>query len=414
MNKVPSGETLLRTKENKQNTQSKKLVFFAELLFLVCALSALTFFTYSRNKHEIAVSVDPNLEEAKAQAITIGQRWLDAYKSEAIPLVSTMQKDLLTETNSTKVIPTGVIVVTGNKVNGEDVTTQLFTVNLTDTLDILSPFSIAPSLTAMAEFKDIQNPTDFFFLGSSEYSLANESDKSGIHLYTPQNKSIIPFINTDSVMERSFDWSSTAKLLAFNRITKDVKSYVDILPLENWEVVILDPISQGILKAIPNAYQPKWSPDGTKLVYLKADGLYIYDYKTEVEKKIGTVTAGIKVLSMSMIDLSPDGKTIIWIAGRSGVITLKRIMSWETLEVVDIGQIKIPGTEFYGPQFSPDGQFYVLQAIDTLKNGDAERQNPRLEIRSIKAKEVVKSIPLNGFNFDAFFTDDWVAKMPVK
>ena len=179
-------------------------------------------------------------------------------------------------------------------------------------------------------------------------------------------------------------------------------------------MVILDPTSQGILKAIPNAYQPKWSPDGTKLVYLKADGLYIYDYKTEVEKKIGTVTAGIKVLSMSMIDLSPDGKTIIWIAGRSGVITLKRIMSWETLEVVDIGQIKIPGTEFYGPQFSPDGQFYVLQAIDTLKNGDAERQNPRLEIRSIKAKEVVKSIPLNGFNFDAFFTDDWVAKMPVK
>ena len=414
MNNTSSNQPLQKTSKDKQKSQTTKWVIIAEILFLLCAMGALVFFLYPHQAKEKNIQEDVAFKQAQAEASAVGQRMLAAYNAEVIPLSSPKEKEQLADTNSVKVTPTGVVFVTGNKVQGGDTQTQLFTFDIASPVNTPTPFGIKSPLNAMVEFKDIKNPTDYFFLATSPYSLENESDKSGIHLYTAVDKKIVPLVTTGSVMERSLDWSPTAKLLAFNRVKKDINSYVDLLPLENWEVVILDTTSQGILKVIPNAYQPKWFPDGTKLVYLKADGLYVYDYKAAEEKKIGSVSAGGEVVATSMMDLAPDGKTIVWTTAKSGVITLKQVVSWDTLEVVDIGQIKVPETEFYGPQFSPDGQFYVLQAIDTLKNGDTERKNPRLEIRSIKAKEVVKSISLTDFFFDAFFTDDWIAKMPVK
>ena len=53
-----------------------------------------------------------------------------------------------------------------------------------------------------------------------------------------------------------------------------------------------------------------------------------------------------------------------------------------------------------------------MQAIDAPEEGDTQRTNPRFEIRSTLHPEVVKSVPLTDFDFDALLTTDWIARLP--
>jgi WD40 repeat protein len=195
-------------------------------------------------------------------------------------------------------------------------------------------------------------------------------------------------------------------------LTKNQESYADLISLANWEIVIFDPATDQILTTVAGGYQPKWSPDGKKILYLKEDGLYVYNLDTKTETQLIAIREGGKVTGTSMIDLSPNGKYLVWTTAKAGVITVKEIVNWDTVALKDVGQMKVSGAEFFWPQFSPDSSYYVVQAIDARVGNDQERKNPRLEIRAFNAKEVVKSIPLTEFNFDAFFTDDWVAKIP--
>jgi hypothetical protein len=73
-----------------------------------------------------------------------------------------------------------------------------------------------------------------------------------------------------------------------------------------------------------------------------------------------------------------------------------------------LGRISLPDTEVFWPQFSPSGEYYSVQAIDTLKEGDYVRKNARIEIRPTNGREIVYNYSLDNFAFNALFADDWI------
>jgi hypothetical protein len=219
--------------------------------------------------------------------------------------------------------------------------------------------------------------------------------------------------STKGFNERNFAWSSDKKLLAFNRMRTDLQSgfYDDLLPVENWETVVVDPEKDLVLTTITESSNPQWSPDGSKLVYLKRDGLYVRDISGTDGKRVVAIPEDGVVTTMSMIAVSPDGKKLLWSIAKAGVITLYEIIDWETFTITEKARMQTEGVEYYWPLFSPDSNFFAVQAIDALKGDALFRENPRMEIRGIGNREPSQVVSLTEFNFDQLFTDTWVEKI---
>ena len=113
-----------------------------------------------------------------------------------------------------------------------------------------------------------------------------------------------------------------------------------------------------------------------------------------------------------MSDLSPNKQFFVWTSGTAGLIAMNEITSWEPFEIVERGRIS-GGSQYYFPQFSPDSNYYVVQAIDFLQTGTTERLNPRFEIRPTLGRAIVGTLPLDGFSFNNLITDTWVLGTPT-
>jgi hypothetical protein len=128
-----------------------------------------------------------------------------------------------------------------------------------------------------------------------------------------------------------------------------------------------------------------------------------------METEVAGLPEGGVSIATSMMDVSEDGKYLIWTSAKSGMIAISEIVSWETMELKEIGRMQVPDTEFYWPVFSPDGTYYAVQAIDKLVGEDFVRKNARIEVRPTNSRTVVYTHSLEDFFFDGLFTDDWIA-----
>jgi WD40-like Beta Propeller Repeat len=310
--------------------------------------------------------------------------------------------------------PAGTLVFTGKKVEGTK-RTQLYSIDLSrsdSVADVLYPEF--PSLNGLAEFKDKKNPTDSFMLALTSASEVAEEDRIGIHRSNGQSSSTVLLNSTYGKFERNLEWSPQSKLLAVNRLIADHKTYVDMMPIENWEIVVVNPETDEIVDTLPGSHMPRWTPDGTKLVFLKSDGLYVYELGSKNITKILGVPEGGVVITTSMFDLSSDGKILVWSTAKAGIINIFQLDSWETgapnFELIH--KVEGDGTEYYWPTISPDGKYYAVQAIDA-QNAEGFRLNARLEIRNMVKNDVLGSYTLEEFNFDALFTDVWLEQKPA-
>ena len=366
----------------------------------------------------IAVAVTYFLREAKedlqppAPEVQTRQAELDAlYAQEAAPKAPEGVDPLnygLEDTESTADGITGSLVFSG-VYKDDEALTRAFSFDLsqeTPEAQLLLPDSF---INAFIEFTDRQNPSDFFLNTRDADLSATSTDTDGtrVQLYDAETETFEEFESISGLYEQNIAWSAEAGLVAYKRLASEFRSYTDLVPIKNWEVVISDIETDTVVKTIAGANQPRWSPDGQTLVVLKEDGLYAYDLDTDTETKIVEATAG-QILSTSMIDLSADGRFLSWTTAKAGLIVMNEITSWDPVTINEIGRISVPDTEYYWPQFSPDGDYYVVQAIDKAVEGSEERLNPRFEVRATGGREVLRTISLDAFDFNAFFTDTWV------
>ncbi len=112
-----------------------------------------------------------------------------------------------------------------------------------------------------------------------------------------------------------------------------------------------------------------WSPDGTKIYYSKTtrknphwsnvSDIYSYDIGRDDEQRL---TYGKRANSP---EVSPDGKTIVYVAGKDGTLNIFRMNSDGT----GIRQLTqyASGEQVYGPKWSPDGKTIVFDY--SIKDG---------------------------------------------
>lgn len=384
-------------------------VLFGGVLIAIIVASGLFVHSNIRTYFTVAEKTEKPSEQAGYQeAVQTANKLIDSYTHEVTPAFSegknSQNYGLEENSTSTKSI-SGKIVFTGILKSGSiSPYVQAYALDVSGTKN--SPRVLYPQyqFNAMAEFEDA---TKVFLIATSADSLT-EDDKTGVHVFDTKLGTLQSFKSTRGTNERNLAWSKKAALLALNRSRTVQSTYVDMLSLESWETVVIDPKSDAVIATIGGAYQPKWSPDGTKLIFLKTDGLYWFDMKTKIESKLISVAKDGAVIATSMIDLSQDGKSLLWTTAKSGVISLYNVTSWNTVSLSEVGRMQLSGTEVYWPLFSPDGSQYAVQTIDSLKENDLERKNPRIEIRPIKGQNPIFKYSLADFNFDQLFSDAWV------
>ncbi len=345
-------------------------------------------------------------EKATQEALNRGEKLVEHYKTEGIPKTNLQLKNGnfgLEKVDSS--LPKGKYVFSAKQkpfLNG----IQIFSLDVASSTAQPVPYLDAQAPMFMAEFESIQNPKNFFTLAQANKD--EEPDGLSIQTYDTTSSKFVKYNNTKGIAERNFAWSEAVQFFAFNRLRVEYNSYLDFVPLENWEIAIVDTKSDALVESISGAYKPGWSPSGKILVYLRPDGLYFYNRDSKEERKVIEIENNQKVNSTSMIDVSPDGKYLAWTTPKSGIISIYSIVSWEAFDIKEIGRIQTEGVEYYWPQFSPDGKHYAVQAIDSLKEGDYVRSNARIEIRPTESREIVYTYSLNQFAFEVMFTDAWV------
>lgn len=114
----------------------------------------------------------------------------------------------------------------------------------------------------------------------------------------------------------------------------------------------------GSTKKLTNGAYPQWV-DAHRFIFLKSDGLYLYDMDTEESKKISEAVNAIT--TNSMIDLSDDKSLIAWSMPDIGIITILSISDWNTPIVMNHGIISVVGT---WPVIAPDSSALAIITSD--------------------------------------------------
>ena len=394
------------SRPSNQMDTNKVITIFGAVVIAVLLLGII-FVGYGILKQAGGPNNDTGTGVSTEEKLAAVEQMRDLYNSESVP-TSAGGADAETRTigeGESSIVPIGRIIFSG-QIIGSPRVSHLFALDLGSGTTAPERLMPASPTSMMAEFADPSDPTKIFYL--SEVT----TNDFAIHATDLETGETDVFPDGRGQGIRSFEWSESGQMLAFNRMNKMPDSTVDLTELENWEIVILNAAGEQI-NAIDKARQPKWSPDGTKLLYFRVDGLYLMDLEDNSEVKIQDVGEGGRITGTTMMDLSANGTTLVWTTAKRGTISLFEITSWDEFEFNELGRIETADTEYYWPVISPEGAFYVVQAIDGFKFNEEQgieiRENPRFEVRPIDSRTVAYSYPLDSFAFNLLFTDDWIA-----
>ncbi len=147
---------------------------------------------------------------------------------------------------------------------------------------------------------------------------------------------------------------------------------------EAWNI-IYEPV-QGIVQTLVKGSYPQWV-DGNRFIFLKSDGIHMYDMTTRVTSKISD--AGGTITSNSMMDLSDDKSLIVWSMPEKGTVALLRVLDWNTPTVTNRGSLSITGT---WPTISPDAS---ALAILTSQNTPGSSSGQHVAFFSLETLEPI-------------------------
>ncbi len=306
--------------------------------------------------------------------------------------------------------PSGTIVFTGRNADTSSYMNTYYW-DVTSDTDFVPSYFLKNNMFLFGTFDNKEYPLQMYLNTVTNASAQSEKSILGLHRFNIADDSYTYLRSADHESEaREIEVAPDRSKLAFSRLKFLPKTLADMPHIDDWEVVVIDPNSDELLLTIDGATNPKWSPDGNKIVFLKSRGLFVYDMETGVQTPILQVADG-QVISTSMIDITSSGDYLALTNSQTGLITMYSISSWSEFQMEEIGRITIPGTNVLWPQFSPDGNYYAVQVIDVAQEG-GERTNSRFEVRPTLGREVVAEHSTDAFKFTEFHTNDWVASNP--
>ena len=238
---------------------------------------------------------------------------------------------------------------------------------------------------------------------------------SNIIMFDAQSKRMQFVLATSSsfVAIRHLNYSSVNGLLTFTAKIASATISSSTVPesADAWGVYSVDP-KLKVVTYIGKGMDATFSPDGSSLVYVSADGLMQYTYQEKRATSIAIPSApkSISMGSNMNLDISPDGKLLAISSANDNALYVHQIISWNPV-ILRIAQLQPTfknKSTIYWPTFSFDNKFLAYQAADV----DAlQRQtNPRIEIISLDTMKVVRTLTIDMYDFTRAFIDDWQVK----
>ncbi len=130
---------------------------------------------------------------------------------------------------------------------------------------------------------------------------------------------------------------------------------------DNWDVYLTD--LSGHAAKIAQGVNPLFSPDGTKLLILKNDGLHLYDITNVTHaKEIGLVARAVggRASQTMKLALSRDGALLAWSSPGKENVIITKITSWDPFSLAPFKTLPVKA---YWSVFSPDDRYLALQQI---------------------------------------------------
>lgn len=163
-----------------------------------------------------------------------------------------------------------------------------------------------------------------------------------------------------------------------------------------WRVVVTD--MSGKEEYVTRGVNPIFSPDDTKLLVLKEDGLYLFDLKKNVsadpsEGKVGTLvlpSLGGSNSQTMKLTLSPDDLSLLWSNPKGGKVGLYSI-TWEPFALTIRRTFDVHA---FWSAFSPDNQYVALEEVDL----GTEVRNPRVVVYSLTSGESKQVLNLSAYS----------------
>ena len=202
-------------------------------------------------------------------------------------------------------------------------------------------------------------------------------------------------ITTSPYHKKDPRWSPDGNSIVFI-VNSDGPESDNYIAVDTWEVYITD--LEGNERFISKGANPIFSPDGSKLIILRSNGLHLVDIQTKSDQLVWNMVGGVAYLGMKL-DISNNGSLLAWSVPDDGEILIIKINSWEPFS----GFIKdrIQSSSFW-PRFSPDDTYLVAQEVDW---GDNDNQRLVIFDLNLKTKEVV--FDLTDYVQTSMFIDDW-------
>jgi dipeptidyl aminopeptidase/acylaminoacyl peptidase len=192
-------------------------------------------------------------------------------------------------------------------------------------------------------------------------------------------------------------WSPDGSRIAFTTRSDGTGSEMG---LDEWSVHVYDLASRAVSR-VATGTNPLYLPDGSLLV-LREDGLHRLDEVTGTDTRIIPMAMGEAAANMKL-DVSNDGKRLVWAVPDRGTVAIYDVQAWEPLEA-SVTEIR---TSAFWPTLSPGGEYLALQAFDWGSDGTTVT-NYRLVFYSFRDgawKEI--ALDLSPFYQEALFITDW-------
>lgn len=188
--------------------------------------------------------------------------------------------------------------------------------------------------------------------------------------------------------------------LVYSARTEAFMGAEDFYSSSKWVVVYGEP-ETGEFTTLENSFSPVLLADRNEFVYLKSDGMYVYNFRTKENYVIQT---GLNNLNPgSEIAVSEDRTKIIMTLPAESSIIVFDMMADDKISVVETGLLKENNRRFISPVISPDNRFYATFAF----TDSSEQINALIEIRSFDSKELIANYVVDIAESNSVRLNDW-------
>jgi Tol biopolymer transport system component len=236
------------------------------------------------------------------------------------------------------------------------------------------------------------------------FRLTDESLK--LYLYDSETNTHVSTVDTFLLANKVGGWSPDSAHLVYTGQPQLVATREEFLQPNNWSVNVLD--VDNSIGLIGEGTNPIWSPDGENILYLKNDGLYVYNVATAVSQKFYDLNQYHEAKINIKFTISPNGKYLFLTSPDDNSAVLFSINSLNTLALTVVDQILTPNSYTSIPQFSPDSRYVVYHQVDySFPDNQIAFKDPRLMVYDTRSQKQLKLLDLDHYNFDFTHIDDW-------